>query len=155
MHVPEFLRMGADVKLEGYSCVISGSHQLKGSKSRRHRSAEQALPLVIAGIAADNTTTVYDIEHIERGYENFEQKTARPRRRQSRGPDLHISFVPPDFKKFSPFVDFFTNCLYNAVSGETISLILGKNSDFRSEKSSCFSGLRNKTRRFVTYGKAV
>ncbi|MFA6448954.1 MAG: UDP-N-acetylglucosamine 1-carboxyvinyltransferase [bacterium] len=73
MHVPEFLRMGADVKLEGNSCVISGVSQLKGSKVIA-TDLRAGAALVIAGIGADNTTTVYDIEHIERGYENFETK---------------------------------------------------------------------------------
>ncbi len=73
MHVAEMIRMGADIKVEGTSSVISGVNSLKGSKVVA-TDLRAGAALVLAGIAAENTTTVYDIEHIERGYENFEQK---------------------------------------------------------------------------------
>jgi len=73
MHVAEMIRMGADVKVEGTSSVISGVNSLKGSKVVA-TDLRAGAALVLAGVAAENTTTVYDIEHIERGYENFEQK---------------------------------------------------------------------------------
>jgi len=73
MHVAEMIRMGADIKVEGTSSVISGVNSLKGSKVVA-TDLRAGAALVLAGVAAENTTTVYDIEHIERGYENFEQK---------------------------------------------------------------------------------
>ena len=73
MHVAEFLRMGADIKLEGNSCIINGVTQLNGSKVAAS-DLRAGAALALAGIAADDTTTIYDIEHIERGYENFDEK---------------------------------------------------------------------------------
>ncbi len=73
IHVAEFMRMGADIKLEGNSCVINGVGQLKGSKVMA-TDLRAGAALAIAGVAADNTTTIYDIEHIDRGYEKFDEK---------------------------------------------------------------------------------
>jgi UDP-N-acetylglucosamine 1-carboxyvinyltransferase len=73
MHVAELIRMGANIKLEGNAGVISGVDKLNGSKVVS-TDLRAGAALVIAGLAADNHTTVYDIFHIDRGYENFEEK---------------------------------------------------------------------------------
>lgn len=73
MHVAELVRMGANVKVEGNACVISGVNNLTGSQVVA-TDLRAGAALVMAGLAADKNTTVYDIEHIDRGYENFEEK---------------------------------------------------------------------------------
>ncbi len=70
-HVPELVRMGAKIRAEGRVAVIDGVPRLYGasvvSPDLRGGSA-----LVLAGLSADGETTVSEIKHIDRGYENFE-----------------------------------------------------------------------------------
>lgn len=70
-HVPELLRMGAKIRAEGRVAVIDGVDRLYGtavvSPDLRGGSA-----LVLAGLCAEGVTTVSEIKHIKRGYENFE-----------------------------------------------------------------------------------
>lgn len=71
-HVPELMRMGAKIRVEGRVAVIDGVSRLSGaevtSPDLRGGSA-----LVAAGLAADGVTVVNDIYHIDRGYEKFEE----------------------------------------------------------------------------------
>lgn len=73
MHVAELMRMGADIEIQGHTCVVTGVSHLTGSKVNA-TDLRAGAALVIAGLAAGNTTTVYDIFHIDRGYENFDTK---------------------------------------------------------------------------------
>jgi len=73
MHVAEMIRMGADLKVQGTTCVIEGVDSLKGSKVVAP-DLRAGAALVLAGLSADGDTTVYDIIHVERGYENFVEK---------------------------------------------------------------------------------
>ncbi len=73
MHVAEMIRMGANLDVQGHTCIITGVDQLTGSKVVAP-DLRAGAALVLAGIAAENTTTVYDIYHIDRGYENFAAK---------------------------------------------------------------------------------
>ena len=72
-YMDELARMGAKVKVEGNSAIITGIRQYKGA----HVSAPDlraGAALVIAGLAADGYTTIDGIEYIQRGYENFDGK---------------------------------------------------------------------------------
>ncbi|HIU02696.1 MAG TPA: UDP-N-acetylglucosamine 1-carboxyvinyltransferase [Candidatus Onthocola gallistercoris] len=72
-YMDELARMGARVKVEGNSAIITGIKQYKGA----HVSAPDlraGAALVIAGLAADGYTTIDGIEYIQRGYENFDGK---------------------------------------------------------------------------------
>ena len=72
-YVDELARMGASIKVEGNSAIITGVPKYTGA----HISAPDlraGAALVIAGLAADGFTIVDDIFYIERGYEDFDEK---------------------------------------------------------------------------------
>ena len=72
-YVDELARMGASIKVEGNSAIITGVPKYTGA----HISAPDlraGAALVIAGLAADGFTVVDDIFYIERGYEDFDKK---------------------------------------------------------------------------------
>lgn len=75
MHVSELIRMGANVMLEGNSAVIKGVPKLSGAPVMASELRGGA-GLVLAGLAAENHTTVSRIYHVDRGYENMEKKLA-------------------------------------------------------------------------------
>ncbi len=72
-HVDELLRMGANIKLEGRLAVIKGVKKLIGANVTA-RDLRGGAALVLAGLAADGETVISDIKHIDRGYENIEEK---------------------------------------------------------------------------------
>ena len=85
MHVPELSRMGADIRLAGSRAVIRGVKHLTGAPVMASDLRASA-SLVIAGLAAQGTTHVQRIYHLDRGYEHIEEKLekvgARIRRMQ-------------------------------------------------------------------------
>lgn len=75
-HVPELRRMGAEIKLEGTTAVVRGKGRLSGTfVSATDLRAGAAL--VLAGLVSDGATIVEEIHHIERGYENFQEKLVK------------------------------------------------------------------------------
>lgn len=75
MHVPELERMGADIRQEGNTVWITGVDQLKGAPVMA-TDLRASASLVIAGLVADGTTEVRRIYHLDRGYEDIEDKMA-------------------------------------------------------------------------------
>jgi UDP-N-acetylglucosamine 1-carboxyvinyltransferase len=73
MHVPELMRMGADIAIEGPNAIISGKERLSGAPIMASDLRASAA-LVLAGMAADGETWVQRIYHLDRGYEKLEQK---------------------------------------------------------------------------------
>lgn len=73
MHVPELIRMGADIELDGHTAVINGVTQLMGAKVMA-TDLRASASLVIAGLAATGETTIDRIYHLDRGYEKMEDK---------------------------------------------------------------------------------
>ena len=73
MHVPELLRMGAHISMEGASAVVKGVDQLYGAPIMASDLRASAA-LVIAGLAAQGTTWIQRIYHLDRGYEALEDK---------------------------------------------------------------------------------
>lgn len=73
MHVPELLRMGAEMELEGNTCIIHGVENLSGAQVMA-TDLRASASLVIAGLVADGTTIVDRIYHLDRGYEHIEDK---------------------------------------------------------------------------------
>ncbi len=69
-HVTELKKMGADIKVEGRLAVIKGVDSLYGAKVTAP-DLRAGAALAIAALAANGTTEINDIHHIERGYENF------------------------------------------------------------------------------------
>lgn len=73
MHVPELLRMGAHVSMEGASAVVKGVDRLYGAPVMASDLRASAA-LVLAGLAAEGTTWIQRIYHLDRGYENLGAK---------------------------------------------------------------------------------
>lgn len=73
MHVPELGRMGAQISIEGSSAIISGTPQLYGAPVMASDLRASAA-LVLAGLVAEGETTIQRIYHLDRGYENIDQK---------------------------------------------------------------------------------
>ena len=73
MHVPELNRLGADIRLEGNTAIVKGVARLCGAPVMGSDLRASAA-LVIAGLAAEGTTEVNRIYHLDRGYENWERK---------------------------------------------------------------------------------
>jgi UDP-N-acetylglucosamine 1-carboxyvinyltransferase len=72
MHLAELKRMGANVKIEGRSAIIEGS-PLTGAKVKA-TDLRAGAALILAGMIAEGTTEITDIEHIERGYVKIHEK---------------------------------------------------------------------------------
>jgi len=72
-YMDELARMGATVKVEGNSAIITGVEKFTGARVSAP-DLRAGAALVIAGLAAEGYTIVDDIVYIQRGYENFEEK---------------------------------------------------------------------------------
>jgi UDP-N-acetylglucosamine 1-carboxyvinyltransferase len=75
-HVPEMLRMGADIRLEGRVAVACGVEHLRAA-TVRGTDLRGGAALVVAALQAEGTARVEGIEHIERGYDRFAEHLAR------------------------------------------------------------------------------
>ncbi|HEX7348040.1 MAG TPA: UDP-N-acetylglucosamine 1-carboxyvinyltransferase [Rhodanobacteraceae bacterium] len=73
MHVQELRRLGADIKLEGNTAVVRGVPKMSGAQMMA-TDLRASASLVLAGLVAEGDTTVDRIYHIDRGYENIEEK---------------------------------------------------------------------------------
>ncbi len=74
-YIDELKRMGADIRTEGHHAVIRGVPKLSGTIVRAS-DIRAGAALVVAGLVAEGETTVVGVEHIDRGYENFDRKLA-------------------------------------------------------------------------------
>ena len=72
-HIDELRRMGANMKVEGRSAIITGQTQLQGAKVKASDLRAGAC-LVVAGLMADGVTEITGLEHIDRGYSLLEKK---------------------------------------------------------------------------------
>ena len=73
MHVPELKRMGADIRLDGNTAIISGVKHLSGAPVMA-TDLRASASLILAGVAAKGSTEVSRVYHIDRGYEKIEEK---------------------------------------------------------------------------------
>jgi UDP-N-acetylglucosamine 1-carboxyvinyltransferase len=73
MHVAELLRFGADIVVEGNTATVKGVKKLSGAPVMATDLRASAC-LVLAGLAAENTSEVSRIYHLDRGYERIEEK---------------------------------------------------------------------------------
>lgn len=71
--VGELATMGAKIQVEGRTALVTGVEKLQGAPVVA-TDIRAGAALVLAGLAAEGETTLYGLEHIERGYEWFEQK---------------------------------------------------------------------------------
>ena len=75
MHVPELLRMGADIRVRGATALIQGVSRLKGAEVMA-TDLRASVSLILAGLVAEGETVVNRIYHLDRGYESIESKLA-------------------------------------------------------------------------------
>lgn len=73
MHVAELLRMGADIRKEGPTAIVTGVRRLIGAPVMASDLRASAA-LVLAGLVARGTTEILRVYHIDRGYERIEQR---------------------------------------------------------------------------------
>jgi UDP-N-acetylglucosamine 1-carboxyvinyltransferase len=73
MHAHELQRLGADIRLEGNTAIIQGVAKMSGAPIMATDLRASAC-LVLAGLVAQGDTTVDRVYHIDRGYENIEEK---------------------------------------------------------------------------------
>jgi UDP-N-acetylglucosamine 1-carboxyvinyltransferase len=73
MHVEELKRMGARIKIDGRSAVIEGVDKLSGAPVKA-TDLRAGAALILAGLAAEGTTTVMNSYHIDRGYVKIIEK---------------------------------------------------------------------------------
>ena len=72
-HVPELVRLGADISIENNKAMITGTGKLKGAKVMSTDLRASAC-LVLAGLAAEGATEVLRVYHLDRGYQRIEEK---------------------------------------------------------------------------------
>jgi len=75
MHVEEFRRMNANIKIEGRSTIIHGPNDLQGAEVAA-TDLRAAASLILAGLVVDGYTRVTELKHLDRGYVNFHEKLA-------------------------------------------------------------------------------
>ncbi|MFM7237733.1 MAG: UDP-N-acetylglucosamine 1-carboxyvinyltransferase [Cyanobium sp.] len=72
-HVAELQRMGASIRLQGNTACVEGVSQLSGAPVQG-TDLRASAAMVLAGLAAQGTTTVRGLEYLDRGYDQLEQK---------------------------------------------------------------------------------
>ncbi|MFE8701829.1 UDP-N-acetylglucosamine 1-carboxyvinyltransferase [Cytobacillus sp. FJAT-54145] len=75
MHVEEFRRMNADIKIEGRSVIMNGPSDLQGAEVAA-TDLRAAAALILTGLVADGVTRVTELKHLDRGYVAFHNKLA-------------------------------------------------------------------------------
>jgi UDP-N-acetylglucosamine 1-carboxyvinyltransferase len=73
MHVPELSRMGANIKITGNTAIVKGVASLIGAEVMAS-DLRASVSLVLAGLAAEDQTTIHRIYHLDRGYQTLETK---------------------------------------------------------------------------------
>lgn len=73
MHVTEFNRMGANIKIDGRSAVVNGVDSLVGADVTA-TDLRAGAALILCGLIAEGTTNINEIYHIQRGYVDIDKK---------------------------------------------------------------------------------
>ncbi len=75
MHAPELIRMGGDILMKGPTAVVRGPTRLSGAPVMA-TDLRASMSLILAGLAAENTTELSRVYHLDRGYEALDAKLA-------------------------------------------------------------------------------
>ncbi len=75
MHVEEFRRMNADIKIEGRSVILNGPANLQGAEVAA-TDLRAGAALILTGLVSEGLTRVTELKHLDRGYVNFHGKLA-------------------------------------------------------------------------------
>ena len=73
MHVNELMRLGANIQIEGHTAIVQGVERLGGAPVMA-TDLRASASLILAGLVAEGGTTIDRIYHLDRGYENIEEK---------------------------------------------------------------------------------
>ncbi len=73
MHVPELVRLGADITLQGTTALVRGGKRLRGAQVMA-TDLRASVSLVLAALVADGETTINRVYHLDRGYEGLDRK---------------------------------------------------------------------------------
>jgi UDP-N-acetylglucosamine 1-carboxyvinyltransferase len=73
MHAQELLRLGADIRIEGNTAIVTGKEKLAGAPVMA-TDLRASAALVLAALSADGQTLIDRVYHIDRGYEHIEEK---------------------------------------------------------------------------------
>ncbi|BBU57587.1 MULTISPECIES: UDP-N-acetylglucosamine 1-carboxyvinyltransferase [Mameliella] len=73
MHAPELMRMGAQIDVHGGTATVTGVERLRGAPVMA-TDLRASVSLILAGLAAEGETVVNRVYHLDRGYENVEDK---------------------------------------------------------------------------------
>ena len=91
-YVDELRRMGADISVDGNVAMIEGVSHLTGAPVKAS-DLRAGAALIIAGLSTNGTTEIEDIFHIERGYENMDEKLRKM------GADIYKREIPANIRK--------------------------------------------------------
>ena len=69
-YIDELRRMGADIRTEGHHAVVRGRERLSGAQVKAV-DIRAGAALVVAGLRADGQTTISNVGHIDRGYDDL------------------------------------------------------------------------------------
>ena len=72
-HVAELQRMGTNIRVKGHHAIVQGVSVISGAPVMA-TDLRASAALVLAGLAAEGKTTVHGLHHLDRGYENLEEK---------------------------------------------------------------------------------
>ncbi|MER8367313.1 UDP-N-acetylglucosamine 1-carboxyvinyltransferase [Mesorhizobium sp. M1348] len=73
MHVPELMRLGANIKLQGTMALVRGGEKLKGAQVMA-TDLRASVSLVLAALVSEGETTINRVYHLDRGYEQLDRK---------------------------------------------------------------------------------
>src|SRR5699024_3170936 len=102
MHVEEFRRMNANMKIEGRSVIVEGLNELQGAQVQA-TDLRAAAALILAGLCADGVTEVTELRHLDRGYVDFAGKLANlgadvtrinTEKKEDKEKVIHLDFEP-------------------------------------------------------------
>lgn len=71
MHVPELMRMGANIKIDGHSALVKGVDTLKGAEVMAS-DLRASSSLILAALGAEGESKIRRVYHLDRGYEKLE-----------------------------------------------------------------------------------
>lgn len=92
-YVAELVRMGAQIKVESNTAIITGVDRLTGARINAP-DLRAGAALVLAGLVAEGNTVIDDVHYIERGYEDF------PAKLRSLGAEIEVAESEKDVQKF-------------------------------------------------------
>jgi len=73
MHIQELQRMGADMRIEGNTVIVTGQNRLQSAPVMA-TDLRASASLIVAGLVAEGDTVVQRVYHVDRGYERIEDK---------------------------------------------------------------------------------